>query len=74
MAGWRPEAHALSREVDWLAGDRRFPDEPRFPGLRAIARVDAEVEKGGETTRATRYYLSSAPLTAERLAQAVRGH
>ena len=32
------------------------------------------MEKGGETTRATRYYLSSAPLTAERLAQAVRGH
>jgi predicted transposase YbfD/YdcC len=66
--------YAISREVDWLSGDRRYPDEPRFPGLRAVARVEAQVEKGGETTCATRYYLSSAPLTAERLAQAIRGH
>ena len=66
--------YAVSHEVDWLSGDRRYPNEPRFPGLRSIAHVEAEVEKGGETARATRYYLSSAPLTAERLAQAVRGH
>jgi predicted transposase YbfD/YdcC len=66
--------YAVSHEVDWLSGDRRFPDEPRLPGIRAIARVEAEVEKAGETSRATRYYLSSAPLTPGRLAQAVRGH
>lgn len=66
--------YAVSHETGWLSGDRRYPDEPRFPGLRSIARVEAEVEKSGETTRATRYYLSSAPLTPERLAQAVRGH
>ena len=66
--------HAVSRETGWLSGDRRHPGEPCLPCLGAIARVEAEVEKGGETTRATRSYLSSAPLTPQRLAQAVRGH
>jgi len=66
--------YAVSHETDWLSGDRRYAGEPRFPGLRSIARVEAQVERNGETTRATRYCLSSAPLTPERLAQAVRGH
>ena len=25
--------HAVSRDVAWLATDRRHPGEPRFPGL-----------------------------------------
>lgn len=69
--------HAVSRDVAWLsgAGGRRFPGEPRFPGLVAIAMVEAEVERGdGETTLARRYYLSSAPLDARLFAQAVRCH
>jgi len=66
--------YAVSHETDWLSGNRRYAGEPRFPGLRSIARVEAQVERNGETTCATRYYLSSAPLTPERLAQAVRGH
>ena len=31
--------HLVSHEVDWLTTARRFPGEPRFPGLRAIAMV-----------------------------------
>ena len=46
----------------------------RFPGLKAIARVEAEVESGGKTTLARRYYLSSAPLDATTFARAVRAH
>ena len=67
--------HAVSRDVAWLATDRRFPGEPRFPGLAAIAMVEAEVERDGQaTTLARRYFLSSAPLDARRFAHAVRCH
>jgi hypothetical protein len=54
---------AVTPSVERLSGDRRYPDEPRFPALRSITRVEAEVGKGGETTRTIRYYLSSAPLS-----------
>ena len=66
----------VSHEVDWLSGDRRYPDEPRFPGLVSIAMVEATVEQAatGTATTTRRFYLSSARLTPERLAEAVRGH
>jgi predicted transposase YbfD/YdcC len=66
--------HAVSHDVDWLATGRRFPGEPRFPDLAAIAMVEAEVERGARTSRARRYYLCSAPLTAAQFARAVRAH
>jgi predicted transposase YbfD/YdcC len=66
--------HAVSRDVAWLATGRRFPGAPRFPDLAMIGMVEAEVERGGKTTRARRYYLSSAPLSAAQFARAVRGH
>jgi len=39
--------HVVSHDVDWLTTARHFPGEPRFPGLRAIAVVAAEVERNG---------------------------
>jgi predicted transposase YbfD/YdcC len=66
--------HWVSHDVAWLNGDRRAPGEPRFPGLRAIAMVEAEVERGGQTTVARRFFLASAPLDAPLLARAVRAH
>jgi predicted transposase YbfD/YdcC len=66
--------HKISHDVGWLTGHRRFPEEPRFPDLAPIALVEAEVERHGQTTMARRYYLSSAPLSAEQLARAVRAH
>src|SRR3982750_4829271 len=56
--------HAVSHDIAFLTRDRRFPGEPRFPGLAAIAMVEAEVERGRKTTLARRYYLSSALLDA----------
>ena len=66
--------HAVAREVDWLATDRRLPAEPRFPGLAAIARVEAELERDGRITKAHRCSLSSAALDARLFARAVRAH
>jgi predicted transposase YbfD/YdcC len=66
--------HRVSHEVDWLFSDRAYPDAPRMPGLAAIACVEAERTVNGETTRAVRYSLSSARLTPERFAVAVRAH
>ena len=66
--------HVVSHTVDWLSGDRRYPDEPRFARLSAIAMVEATVESKGQTTVARRYYITSALLSAARFAQAVRQH
>ena len=66
--------HVVSHEVAWLASDRRFPGEPRFPGLAAIGMVEADVERNGATSRSRRYYLTSAKLSAEQFARAVRAH
>jgi len=66
--------HLVSHDVDWLSTARRFPGEPRFPGLRAIAVVEDEVERNGSTSRERRYYLSSLPIDAKLFAYAVRCH
>lgn len=66
--------YAVSHEVDWLSGNRRYPDEPRFPKLKSIALVESTVEKAGTVTTMRRLYLSSAALSSHCLEQAVRGH
>jgi predicted transposase YbfD/YdcC len=66
--------HAVSHDVAWLFADRRYPGEPAMPGLACIAMVEATVERDGRTTTSRRYYLSSAALTPERFACAVRAH
>ena len=64
----------VAREVDWLNGDRRFPSETRLPGAACLVRVSSRTELKDRCRFDTRYYVSSAPLTAERAAEAVRGH
>ena len=66
--------HWVCHDVAWLTTDRRFPGEPRFPGLKAIAMVEAEVERGDKTSIARRFFLSSMPLDTRLLARAVRAH
>jgi predicted transposase YbfD/YdcC len=66
--------HCVTSDVGWLFGDRAEPDSPRLPGLASLACVHAERIEGKRVTHATRYYLSSARLTPERFAQAVRAH
>lgn len=62
------------REVDWLDGGRRFPGEVRLPDAACLVRVCSRTEMKDRCRFDTRFYVSSAPLTAERAAQAVRGH
>ena len=42
--------------------------------LATIARVESDVERDGKISRSTRYYLSSARLSAKRFAKAARAH
>ncbi|MBP2290650.1 ISAs1 family transposase [Azospirillum rugosum] len=64
----------ISRETDWLAGDRRFPGELRLPGATTIVKVCSRTELKDRCRTDTRYYISSAALTAQAAADAVRGH
>lgn len=64
----------VAREVDWLSGDRRFLGELRLPDVACIIRVQSKTELKDRCRFDTRYYIASAPLTAARAAEAVRGH
>lgn len=66
--------HLVCHDIDWLFSDRRYPDEPTFPHLAAIAMVESRVERDGHTAVRRRYYLSSAKLDAPAFAAAVRAH
>lgn len=64
----------VARQVDWLNGNRRFPGELRLPGVAAIIRVASRAELKDRGRFETRYYVSSAALSAPRAAEAVRSH
>ena len=66
--------HAVCHDVAWLFSDRRYPDEPAFPGLAMIGMVESETERDGRIERERRYYLGSAKLDAATFARAVRAH
>jgi predicted transposase YbfD/YdcC len=64
----------VAREVDWLDGGRRFPGEMRLPDAACLIRVSGRTELRDRCRFDIRYYVASAPLTAARAAEAVRGH
>lgn len=64
----------VSREADWLTGDRRFPGELRLPNATTIIKVRSRTELKDRCRTDVRYYISSASLTAKAAAAAVRGH
>jgi predicted transposase YbfD/YdcC len=61
-------------EVGWLSGERRFPGELRLPDAACILRVHAKVELADRCRQDTRYFISSASLSATQAAEAVRQH
>lgn len=65
---------SVIRQVDWLAGDRRFPGELRLPDVACIICVETSARLADKDRSDTRYFISSANLTARQAAEAVRGH
>jgi predicted transposase YbfD/YdcC len=66
--------YVASANVEWIASDRRYPGEPRFPGITTLIQVHTSVEQAGATTQETRTYIASLPLDINRIAAAIRGH
>jgi predicted transposase YbfD/YdcC len=66
--------HDVVHDVGWLLPDDKDPNRPTMPALATLGRIGATVERDGKTTTSTRYYLSSARLSAAAFAKAVRGH
>lgn len=64
----------VSHEVEWLEGARRYPHEPRFPALKSLVMTTTRTEWRGKVTTETRYFLSSAKLSAQRAGEAIRAH
>ena len=67
-------AVTVAENVDWLNGTRRFPGELRLPDAAAVIKVESKVQLKDRCRHDTRYYISSSAASAEKLAQAVRGH
>lgn len=67
-------AVTVAREVEWINGDRRFPGELRLPDIATIIKVASRAELADRCRFETRYYISSAQLTAPQAAEAVRSH
>ena len=65
---------SVSRDVGWMTGERRFPGEARFPAIACVARVETRTELADRCRCETRFFISSRPLTAAQLAEAVRAH
>jgi predicted transposase YbfD/YdcC len=66
--------YSVSHDIDWMTGDRRFPDEHRFHALKSLVKTTTTTEWRGKITEETRYFISSAQLTPQRAAEAIRAH
>jgi len=64
----------VSRDIDWLNGQRRFPGEHRFPKIAVVAKVETRTELADRCRRETRFFIASRPMTAKEMAEAIRGH
>ncbi len=64
----------ISRETDWLSGTRRVPGELRLPGAATIIKVSSKTELRDRCRFDTRFFISSATLSAAVAATTVRGH
>jgi predicted transposase YbfD/YdcC len=66
--------YTASSNVDWIISDRCYPGEPRFTNIKTLVKVFSRTEYADRCTFETRFYISSAALDIDRLANGVRGH
>src|SRR5215470_6576954 len=66
--------YTASSNVDWIVSTRSYPGEPRFTNIRTLVKVFSRVEYADRCTFETRFYISSAPLDIDRLADGARSH
>lgn len=66
--------YIASQEVGWLTSPGKDAESPKFSSVKTILRVVSQVERKDKVSIENRHYISSATLTIERLAEAVRGH
>jgi predicted transposase YbfD/YdcC len=66
--------YTASAKIDWILSDRAYPGQPRFITIKTILKVEDRTEHSDRTTFDTRFYISSAALDIDRLAEAARGH
>ena len=67
-------AYTASSKVDWIVSERSYPGEPRFTNIKTLVKVHSRIEYADRCSFETRYYISSAALDIDRLANGVRGH
>jgi predicted transposase YbfD/YdcC len=66
--------YTASQNVDWITSARSYPGQPRFSNIKTILKVEERAEHSDRTTFDTRFFISSAPIDIERLANGTRGH
>jgi predicted transposase YbfD/YdcC len=66
--------YTASSNVDWIVSDRSYPGELRFTNIKTLVKVHSRIEYADRCSFETRYYISSAALDIDRLANGVRGH
>ena len=66
--------YTASSKVDWIISTRGYPGEPRFTNIKTLVKVFSRVEYADRCTFETRFYISSAPLDIDRLADGARAH
>ena len=65
----------VSHDLSWLKGPRRAAgDLGLLPGLACLGMIEATVTRGGKTSTARHYHLSSRPLSPQAYLDAARAH
>ena len=63
---------STATEADWLTGQRRYPGEPRLPGIKTVVRILTRTELRDRCRTETRTFISSRILSAREALDAVR--